>query len=129
MPVNNQKEYWSNLWRRAYENVPRKIIKKQCQRLNAGTAEEVIISWNYNIPTEDGKAPTLMLLLGRSKRSRNGVTKSNKRHWQRYCEEGTRPKDPEERRKLEILAGPHGNLLAYQKLKELCPKTIYEKPR
>lgn len=127
--MNNQKEYWSNLWRRAYENVPRKIIGKRGIKIFNGYGKPRSIRWDYDIPTEDGKAPTLMLLLGRSLISKYGVVKSNKRHWQRYVQEGTRPRDPETRRRLEIIAGPHGNLLAYQKLKELRPKVTYEKPR
>jgi hypothetical protein len=135
--ANNQKEYWSNLWRKAYNNVPRKIIaSRRIYKLVIDGLDDAMLpiykqvtkEVQRNVPTDDGKAPTLMLLLGKPKKSKNGVTKSNHRHWQRAVMEGTRPRDPEVRRKLEIIAGPHGNLLAYQKLKELTPKVKYEAP-
>jgi hypothetical protein len=93
------------------------------------TQKRMADAMTKNLYDDSGKALTLMLLLGKPKKSRNGVTGSSHRHWQRNVVEGTRPRSPETRRRFEIIAGPHGNLLSYQKLKELCPDMNYEKPR
>ena len=41
---------------------------------------------------------------------------------------GHRPRDPEVRRKLEIIAGSNGKLLAWLKLKELGLAAKYQEP-
>ena len=67
-------------------------------------------------------------LLGKADKSRNGIPRSHLLHYQAAKNGGYRPKDPEVRRKLEICAGPYGELMAWTKLKELGIAEKYERP-
>ena len=148
MAENPQKEYWGRLWQQAYDNVPCKIIKRRAvsyhwvdengEKCDAAymdatnkwrMGKKIVTAWVENVTTDEGKAPTLMLLLGKPMFSKNGTRRSHKLHWEAARYGGFRPRDPEVRRKLEIIAGPNGKLMAWLKLKELGLAGKYEAPR
>ena len=141
MVENPAKEYWKRMWLQAYANVPCKIIKKKpvCWHWvdengrmyspkNWKKTKKIVTEYAHSVPTEAGKASTLMLLLGKPMKSRNDVTRSHKQHFEAAAYYGHRPRDPEVRRKLEIIAGPNGKLMAWLKLKELGLAAKYQEP-
>lgn len=132
MAENPAKEYWKRAWLQAYNNIPRKIIKKKPiwgpVRYGLDGKPKPPEEYEYNVPTQSGKASTLMLLLGKPMFSKNGVRRTHHLHYQAAQRGGHRPKDPEVRRRLEILAGPNGRIMAWVKLKELGVAHKYEHP-
>src|SRR5215469_1903836 len=116
---------WQRIWQEALANTPRKMLKQHANKWKTveknGITKQVPCGWDHNVATESGKPTTLLVyLLGKEKMiNSKGTRVTHQQHWREYAYRGSEPRDAEVRRKLILMAGPYGRVLAYQKLREL----------
>lgn len=135
-----ERTYWQDVWYRAFLNTPARY-RREYDR----TFKNLDGTWvKITKPTGNwlgyGRFTTLARLLDLRLYSQAGVKAPNGAisrggamvghlRVESMFFRGTRPRDDEVRRKLLLLAGPYGNQLAMQKLKELGIVQRYKLPK